>query len=932
MNTIDINNKLETIEAALQWEKNVPESERLNYRQKLINIRRELKKIKYAVEEKPSAAAFGESQMGKSYLVSAMLSTPNSPFCVTDGNTSYNFIDEINPSLPGSTIEATGVITRFTTESSHNAPEGYLRAQLLSVSDVILMLCEAYYNQIDYSHESIIDAEVINTSLSGITLAPVIDGTQILSDDDVLDIREYLQTSSIQKKCHAVLSSRLFDYLVMNVSKLSNSQLLEVLKLLWNRNEDINRIFDDLIRTYAQLGYKQEVFVEFSAVLKKHGTLLDVARLDEMYGEAEVKGASYTGTTTVKVNGNTLTLPKSFFSALIAELTFVLPSQLAENREFLNKLDILDFPGSRRPEQIKEGKLKEGKNLSTVFRRGKVSYLFNKYSASKRISTLLFCHNNSQSAESTMGITLSDWVTRNIGENAMKRDAFVRKSKLSPLFIIGTWFNKDLEYHNESPGDNDRLNERWQRRFNTVLEKEVLKSIGDAEHWFNNWSTSAAPFRNIFMLRDFKYSNMIFKGYDPDTQSPEQTPYIDAKFPSFLQDLKESFVGNDFVRLHFDAPSVAWDEAATVGNDGTKPIIGALNQIAPNVADAREDKFSGDLTQQKHNIRALLDQYYHPESSDEQLKQAKRQAGAACLQIDRLNGMDSYFFGRMMDSMMITESSIYEVVHQKLLGAEQALPMTGVESSIFMGAGLDSSDSRENNIERLCDYLGMYDEDECREYLQGEGVDIDNLLNQSQMVASKADTLVTTIENMWHETFMQERCSNGLKDKFVSIDSIISNMWTVYRVLKIHDLLVNKVNDYINALSKEVSVGIVADYLAMSYNRFVNSFGYEFMSDADKQNILKQNAELHLNLNEDLLNQEPEAEGVSLLADLYSQKEVLSASGFGQNDKKFLMRFPQYSRMWRWQQQLRVGYIFACNLPDFDVKANAELKRIIEKV
>lgn len=930
MNTIDINKRLETIDAALQWEKNVPESEKLSYRQKLINIRRELKKIKFAIEEKPSAAAFGESQMGKSYLVSAMMSTPDSPFTVTDGTTSYNFIDQINPSMPGSTIEATGVITRFTTETSHTIPQGYLRAQLLSVADVILMLCEAYYNQIDYSHENIIDAEVKNTSLAGITLAPVIDSTHILTDDDILDIREYLQTSSIQKKCHSVLSSKIFDYLVLNVNKLSTAQLLEVLKMLWNRNEDINRIFEDLIKTYSQLHFKQEVFVEFNAVLKKHGTLLDVARLDEMYGEAEVRGANYISDTTICIDGMKLTLPKSFFSALIAELTFVLPNNLADSREFLNKFDILDFPGARRPEQIKESKLKEGKNLSTVFRRGKVSYLFNKYSNSKRISTLLFCHNNSQSAESTMGITLSDWVNRNIGETPMQREAFINTAQRSPLFIIGTWFNKDLEYQNEFPGDNDRLNERWQRRFNTVLEKEVLKSVGDESHWLNNWSTSSSSFRNIFMLRDFKYSKMIFRGYDPDTHTPEQSPCIDPKYPSFLQDLKESFVNNDFVRQHFVSPENSWDEAATVGNDGTRLIIAALNQIAPNVAIARDDKFAGDLTQLKHAIRTLLEQYYHPESSDEQLKQAKRQAGTACLQIDRLNGIDSYFFGRMMDSMMITESSIYEVVHQKLLGAEQALPMTGIESSIFMGAGLDSSDSRENNVKRLCDYLGMYDEEECREYLQGEGVDMDKLLNQNQMVSSKADTLVTTIETLWHETFMQERCSNALKDTFPGIDAIISNLWTVYRVLNIHTILVDKVNHYITSLSKDVSIGIVADFLAMSYNTFVNSFGYEYMSEADKANILKQNTELHLNLNVDLLNQEPEAEGVGLLADLYNQKEILSSTGFNQNDRKFLMRFPQYSRMWRWQQQLRVGYIFACNLPDFDVKANEDLKKIID--
>ena len=119
-----IDKKLDVVEQALRWHENVPASEQLEYKKKLINIRRSLKRIRYAVSEPCSTAAFGESQMGKSYLVSAMLSTPSHPFSVTDGKKEYNFISEINPSSPNSTIEATGVITRFTTKQDEQIPQG----------------------------------------------------------------------------------------------------------------------------------------------------------------------------------------------------------------------------------------------------------------------------------------------------------------------------------------------------------------------------------------------------------------------------------------------------------------------------------------------------------------------------------------------------------------------------------------------------------------------------------------------------------------------------------------------------------------------------------------------------------------------------------------------------------------------------------------
>ena len=45
---------------------------------------------------------------------------------------------------------------------------------------------------------------------------------------------------------------------------------------------------------------------------------------------------------------------KSSLSALIAELTFVLPKAVASERKFLKKIDLLDFPGARSREKFKE--------------------------------------------------------------------------------------------------------------------------------------------------------------------------------------------------------------------------------------------------------------------------------------------------------------------------------------------------------------------------------------------------------------------------------------------------------------------------------------------------------------------------------------------------------------------------------------------------
>lgn len=50
-----------------------------------------------------------------------------------------------------------------------------------------------------------------------------------------------------------------------------------------------------------------------------------------------------------------------------------------------------------------------------MVRRGKVSYLFDKYSESLRINAILFCQNMDK-PESELGEVLNNWICKNIGK------------------------------------------------------------------------------------------------------------------------------------------------------------------------------------------------------------------------------------------------------------------------------------------------------------------------------------------------------------------------------------------------------------------------------------------------------------------------------------------------------------------------------------
>lgn len=926
--------KLENIESLMQWSRHIPAADRPQFLENVRNVRRELKKIQFALSENCSVATFGESQMGKSYLVSALLSDADHPFTVTDGQRTYNFINELNPSEKGTQREATGVVTRFTVNARNkNLPAGYLQARLLSVADIAIILCEAYYNQLTISTQDILLYDQIDAAIETVATGSSPFNSafhKAFTEDDVLEIRDYLlNTKSLNQQTSNLTRSNLFKFLSNNLSRLSEQQIKDLLTMLWNRNADITRLFNDIISTYAQLGYDNMVYIPFEGVLRKHGTLLDVQRLDEMYAETHSPVEDYRESISVQTAQQSIqtTVKKSFLSALTAELTLSLPSEIQQSRPFLKDIDILDFPGARRPEQIASEKLTDPKNLSTILRRGKVTYLFNKYSDAKQITSLLFCHNNSQSAESAMGGLLDQWVNNTIGSTPEERERYIQMSTIAPLFIVGTWFNKDLEFKEQKKGSIDGFETIWNTRFRTVLEEEVLKT--NSYTWFTQWTKSHPMFNNIYMLRDFYYSMKanVFRGWT-ESGSPEEEEIRPAEYPDFREDLKRSFCNYPFVKAHFDNPSQSWDDAATLRNDGTKRIIERLGEMAPHIASAREKKFSEDTARCSRTLMALTDEFYHPESGDEQVKLSIKQGRRTQLQLDTLFGRDHQFFGRMMDKMMVKEADVYERLHRILENYVDEPKSSNPYANIRLSVGISDSNNRESNIQQLMDYYGFDDEQECREEMEAQGIDFEVLISKGQTVSTWPEKLVDTIADYWHTDLLQDRNIRDLKPILPNIGVVVSKLWTLYQSLGVDKQIAEQVKQYIQTYERTDAIGIIADCIAMNLNRFITTFGYEFLSEEKKESLRRNSETNHWGLvfhSHDEGGSEKTCD-ISVL-NLLEQIVGMINQGGAQN-KELMRQFPQYDNYWKWCDYMRIGFICACDIPDYDTAANEALGRI----
>src|SRR5690554_2595961 len=118
-------------------------------------------------------------------------------------------------------------------------------------------------------------------------------------------------------------------------------------------------------------------------------------------------------TTVKKANGAEVEITRPFLAALIKELIFTVSSELVNDKPFLENSDLLDFPGARSRLALQPDEITEV-IISDMLLRGKVSYLFNKYTDEFNINNLLFCTNDKQLDVNEIPDLLGNWIAGNI--------------------------------------------------------------------------------------------------------------------------------------------------------------------------------------------------------------------------------------------------------------------------------------------------------------------------------------------------------------------------------------------------------------------------------------------------------------------------------------------------------------------------------------
>lgn len=935
--------QIELVELSKKWviEALTGEKQKKTYHF-LAECNRKLNKKKFSLDGNPAAALYGESQAGKSYLVSSLLSD-NGKFMIQDGyGKDYNFKDDINPT--GNDHESTSVITRFSTREKYIDKNYPIICKLLSPADLIMVLCESYYNNVKTDTTLSYNELTLKTNAIIEEFQGKKNCQTYIDEYDVLDIKDYF-TQNFSKTTYQNLSDiAFFDRISEIIPRITFDRWKDVFSILWNCNPQITRLFGDLIDEFQKINFARTIYLPIDAILRSKGTVLDVERLTEIY---QNNNASYTendyqaNTKLLYLDNNNkieCNMRKAIVCALIAELVICLPESFKKTRSFLEKTDLLDFPGTRRYENVDENDSISDASLTQLLRRGKVEYLFNKYSDSEKINVLLFCQNHKDSKQSVMPAKLNKWIGKMIGTTPAERADF--KCPVPPLFIVSTWFNCDLQYDTKYGCIND-MRQNWNDRFIKVLENQIIKT--DTYNWFNNWTESKPYFQNIYLLRDFEKSSdsgrdvsRLFTGYNE--MGREQSEIIPDHYPTFRQDLQKSFLEFDFVKNHFADPIKSWNEAATLNKDGSRLIIENLMIAADNINEARRQKNIIELQELKEEILAELNKHFHDSRSDALLEKAKTIAGKIRFDLDMSLGKDPYFFGKLMRAFMIDEGTSFQVIKNEINDLSNK---SGINTDEYLGLrldfpNLDPNESEEHNLREICEFYNLKSIEETKKFLEDKGVNIQDLIyaNKNQ-VKDYPQILAEKLVEYWSVTH--------LSDKAQTICDLIASEADYQDIVEMFKLLLNKCNivkhisDKIRPYTegnivKDDAVSMMADMATEILNSFIENVGYNYLTVDEIAELKEANDNNKLNLvfdHNNLTYKTNESEEVAKILEVFDNRAKLQNMTPIPKD---IMMLPNYRHYLIWLDYMKIGFISVCDIPNYDVEKNIALKGIKDEI
>lgn len=633
------------------------------------------------VAARPTIGLFGASQAGKSYLVSTLAAGSSGVLSTHWDGAEVDFIRHVNPS--GNNSEATGFATRFTHRATSCPPGFPIELKVLHELELGMILINAFFYDINQSDvkvptsedeylsklsslESLVDtkarAEFLryqpeqaqSLALGSDSLGSCYPGRTVcvagvtevnyISPAQVVELADYVKQNSNGKVSGCDEMPRLWGKLRSMLPFMTLDGRIKALSIFWQELPIFSETYRVLASELLLLQGHQWVYapkeafvtVQPDGSLKQNaaGTIMHITKLSTMFSDSSTLScALVSGDSVVPVAVNT-----SRLAALSLELSFFL-----ESSGPLDDFDVLDLPGARSrdvvlltdvkddgasftpgqaPASLSEAFQMRG---SEFFRRGKVAYLFERYSRRNEIDQLLFCIGvNAQQDVTSVLTILSDWVENNVGKTPEKRAGVY-----NPLTIILTRYDEvfNRQLRNLSSGLPLDMNQELNIALNRIQKL----------NWFNEW-TKGQPFNRVLLARKPKLGDLN-PWLECDAQNNELG--IKASAQAGIEQIKAALCAVPEFAQHIVNLPAALDALLALNDGGVSAITALIKQGA----QSPQLRISARTAKAKHAVQKCIEELspFATRDSAQKLDEAKALSRELALGLLQCNALAPCF-------------------------------------------------------------------------------------------------------------------------------------------------------------------------------------------------------------------------------------------------------------------------------------------------
>ena len=545
-----------------------------------------------------AAAVYGPSQVGKSLFVGQVLRPHSESYCPLGGDETHgepayfqdlSFDNDLNPQCGSN--EATALVTRFTTKDRIGAsvsPDYPVMVRALTRVEWIRVLARGFH----------VECKTPDRAWRGAELEELFEdlGRDFAGEKvdrkwrmDLLDAFSYMRNvdrRGFQAK-EAILNGLLSRYPLTEEGYVATAAAL-----FWDNWQSLTNLFMKIntFLTRITLGdHDPAIFTHWAGVR----FLLDSQRAKvherrtskvwqtvdwsdmylvekEKYYVLDYRPGSGMGTEELEtIQGGMLELAMP-----------ILPHRLTDDwRRVIEQMDFLDVPGMRAGRQgAEQGKRTSADSVEEqmeIVKRGKVAYLFERYTEELQIQTLLLLSRGGNlEVTSQMKHHIDKWGRARYGEKSWPLRV---RDEVPALFVGLTGI--DEEFRNRDEYADKGL---YENRLGQLVD--ALGSV------MNDFGGRGKPFTNVYPIRY------------PGTWDTDQ-PQRQEGDPEKWARARNAFLQSEMVKQYMRAPEQRW-ETAMRDDDGGLSLI-SVGIRAVTTANDKQDQLQKEIRDVRNRLLQL---------------------------------------------------------------------------------------------------------------------------------------------------------------------------------------------------------------------------------------------------------------------------------------------------------------------------------------